>query len=72
MESLSICHHYNCRVIVTFDVFQLSQVDTAIQAAGTESNSDLVKLKADLQELIMLTEGKISHDTALSPFYSSV
>lgn len=36
-------------------MFQLSQVEQAIQAAG--DSPDLIQLKSDLQELIGLTKG---------------
>ncbi|XP_061195574.1 zinc finger CCCH-type with G patch domain-containing protein-like [Saccostrea echinata] len=35
---------------------QLSQVEQAIQAAGSEENADLIQLRGDLQELVSLTE----------------
>ena len=52
---LSTCWYEN---VVPF-LFQLQQVDAALKAADTENNDDLVKLRADLGELILLTEGDL-------------
>lgn len=58
-----LVHSY---AIIKFSLSQLTQVEAALSTS--EENGDLSKLKADLEQLIALTEGAFNDFTNLSPF----